>query len=80
VPYAYGGSKYARNPPVPPEVRTRASLLLARVHAWLGSARSARLAPACISWHARADACGAFARAWPLQIHVVHDFGRDMAH
>ena len=21
VPYAYGGSKYARNPPVPPQVR-----------------------------------------------------------
>ena len=62
VPYVYGGSKYARNPPVPPEVRSPLGL------------------PQSLQDNAqpRADADASPPRAAAPQIHVVHNFGRDM--
>ena len=66
MPYAYGGSKYARNPPVPPEVR--------------GSAATARALAKCVLLCAALPASDAADGRCVAQIHVVLNYGREMDH
>ncbi len=67
MPYTYGGSKYARNPPVPPEVRAQPGRLMRT------RLRDTPLALALTQAVLRVRL-----RLLPaLQIHVVHNYGRD---